>query len=318
MVKQMRGEYRVKNEELRDLYEQARELAGRFASVRFQHVRREQNKRADALCNEALDGERGPGAAAARVAKPAKKAAAPGGRGRRPRGGRRLPARRPPRRGPVAGPGPSRPRWSGSSSGASSKSTAPCGPGGPPERSAAWVEPPWVAAANLHFRMASGKCRSNRRHHPPSAAAASGSAACPGPRPDRPRECRPPSGPGNSSARMPSAMRSLRVVERRHQHAVVGDVEVGVAGRQPLALEHHRRRHRQRHHLQRPARPGRSCRAAAPGSPAAARNWRRPGLSSTTVTTVRGPTKRARSSTWPCVSSPAMPRSSHSTLRTPR
>src|SRR5439155_20117952 len=30
MVKQMRGEYRVKNEDLRDLYEQARELAGRF------------------------------------------------------------------------------------------------------------------------------------------------------------------------------------------------------------------------------------------------------------------------------------------------
>jgi ribonuclease HI len=63
MVKQMRGEYRVKNEELRDLYEQARELAGRFAGVRFQHVRREQNKRADALCNEALDGKCAPGGA---------------------------------------------------------------------------------------------------------------------------------------------------------------------------------------------------------------------------------------------------------------
>ncbi len=74
MVKQMRGEYRVKNEELRDLYEQARELADQFAAVRFQHVRREQNKRADTLCNEALDGERGPGApAAARAPKSAKK-----------------------------------------------------------------------------------------------------------------------------------------------------------------------------------------------------------------------------------------------------
>jgi len=59
MVKQMRGEYRVKNEELRDLYEQARELANRFPSVRFQHVPRAQNSRADALCNQALDGERG-------------------------------------------------------------------------------------------------------------------------------------------------------------------------------------------------------------------------------------------------------------------
>jgi ribonuclease HI len=77
MVKQMRGEYRVKNEELRDLYEQARELAGRFASVGFQHVRREQNKRADELCNLALDGERGPGAVRGAAARPAKKAAPP-------------------------------------------------------------------------------------------------------------------------------------------------------------------------------------------------------------------------------------------------
>jgi ribonuclease HI len=75
MVKQMRGEYRVKNEELRDLYEQARELAGRFPSVSFQHVRREQNKRADALCNEALDGECAPAKGAA--PRPAKRAAAP-------------------------------------------------------------------------------------------------------------------------------------------------------------------------------------------------------------------------------------------------
>lgn len=59
MVKQMRGEYKVKNEDLRDLYEQARELVRQFTGqVRFQHVRREQNKRADQLCNEALDGRR--------------------------------------------------------------------------------------------------------------------------------------------------------------------------------------------------------------------------------------------------------------------
>ncbi len=57
MVKQMRGEYKVKNEDLRDLYQQARQLANRFSgSVTFQHVRREQNKRTDQLCNEALDG----------------------------------------------------------------------------------------------------------------------------------------------------------------------------------------------------------------------------------------------------------------------
>jgi ribonuclease HI len=59
MVKQMRGEYRVKNEELRELYAEARGLVRRFlGSVRFQHVRRAQNSRADALCNEVLDGKR--------------------------------------------------------------------------------------------------------------------------------------------------------------------------------------------------------------------------------------------------------------------
>jgi ribonuclease HI len=61
MVKQMRGEYRVKNEELRPLYERALRLAARFAGgVVYSHVRREQNRRADELCNEALDGKRLP------------------------------------------------------------------------------------------------------------------------------------------------------------------------------------------------------------------------------------------------------------------
>jgi ribonuclease HI len=59
MVKQMNGEYRVKNEDLRDLYEQARDLRDRFqGGVTIRHVRRSQNKRADQLCNEALDGIR--------------------------------------------------------------------------------------------------------------------------------------------------------------------------------------------------------------------------------------------------------------------
>ena len=59
MVKQMNGEYRVKNEELRDLYEQAYALRKRFdGPVTIRHVRRAQNKRADQLCNEALDGKR--------------------------------------------------------------------------------------------------------------------------------------------------------------------------------------------------------------------------------------------------------------------
>jgi ribonuclease HI len=59
MVKQMNGEYRVKNEELRGLYEQACQLRKCFDGVvTIRHVRREQNKRADQLCNEALDGKR--------------------------------------------------------------------------------------------------------------------------------------------------------------------------------------------------------------------------------------------------------------------
>ncbi|MGH7172425.1 MAG: ribonuclease HI family protein, partial [Gemmataceae bacterium] len=59
MVKQMNGEYRVKNEELRGLYEQACALRKRFeGTVTIRHVRRAQNKRADELCNEALDGKR--------------------------------------------------------------------------------------------------------------------------------------------------------------------------------------------------------------------------------------------------------------------
>lgn len=58
MVKQMNGEYRVKNEDLRSLYEQACALRRRFEGpVTIRHVRREQNKRADQLCNEALDGK---------------------------------------------------------------------------------------------------------------------------------------------------------------------------------------------------------------------------------------------------------------------
>jgi ribonuclease HI len=60
MVKQMNGEYQVKNADLRDLYEQARKLKQRFAAVQIRHVRRAQNKHADQLYNEALDGKRSP------------------------------------------------------------------------------------------------------------------------------------------------------------------------------------------------------------------------------------------------------------------
>ena len=57
MVKQMNGEYRVKNADLQDLYAEASDLRRRFDRVTLAHVRREQNKRADELCNLALDGK---------------------------------------------------------------------------------------------------------------------------------------------------------------------------------------------------------------------------------------------------------------------
>lgn len=59
MVKQMQGAYRVKNEGLKPLFEEAQALLDEFASVRLKHVRREFNKRADELCNLALDGRLG-------------------------------------------------------------------------------------------------------------------------------------------------------------------------------------------------------------------------------------------------------------------
>ncbi len=56
MVKQMRGEYRVKNEALRQLSVEASRLARGLGSVRYTAVRREHNELADRLVNEALDG----------------------------------------------------------------------------------------------------------------------------------------------------------------------------------------------------------------------------------------------------------------------
>ena len=55
LVKQMKGEYRVKNPGLQPLYEEARTLARQIGRVRFEHVRREFNKDADRLANEAMD-----------------------------------------------------------------------------------------------------------------------------------------------------------------------------------------------------------------------------------------------------------------------
>jgi ribonuclease HI len=63
LVKQMNGEYRVKHPDLLPLYEEANHLKKQFDAVTITHVRRAENARADALCNEALDGKRGTGGA---------------------------------------------------------------------------------------------------------------------------------------------------------------------------------------------------------------------------------------------------------------
>jgi ribonuclease HI len=55
MVKQMRGEYKVKNEALRGLSLEAAALARRLANVEYRHVKRAHNELADRLVNEALD-----------------------------------------------------------------------------------------------------------------------------------------------------------------------------------------------------------------------------------------------------------------------
>jgi hypothetical protein len=68
MVKQMNGLYKVKNDQLRELFEEARRLVSGFDVVQIKHVRRAENSQADALCNQALDGTfcpAGPGPAPA-------------------------------------------------------------------------------------------------------------------------------------------------------------------------------------------------------------------------------------------------------------
>lgn len=54
IIKQMTGEYAVKNERLKKLYEDVRKLIVEFESIGFEHVRREKNARADQLANEAV------------------------------------------------------------------------------------------------------------------------------------------------------------------------------------------------------------------------------------------------------------------------
>ncbi|MDO4720072.1 MAG: ATP-dependent sacrificial sulfur transferase LarE [Peptostreptococcaceae bacterium] len=55
IVKQIKREYKVKNEELRLLYDRATDMISKFNRFEIRHVRREYNKEADRLVNLALD-----------------------------------------------------------------------------------------------------------------------------------------------------------------------------------------------------------------------------------------------------------------------
>lgn len=57
VVKQLRGEYRVKNKGLQPLFCEAQELRRGFDEVVFEHVMRARNADADAMANEAMDAE---------------------------------------------------------------------------------------------------------------------------------------------------------------------------------------------------------------------------------------------------------------------
>ena len=54
MVRQITGDYRVKSEDLLPLYEEALMLLLRIENWQIRHIPREENRRADELCNKAV------------------------------------------------------------------------------------------------------------------------------------------------------------------------------------------------------------------------------------------------------------------------
>jgi len=55
VVKQLNGEYKVKNEKLKVLFDQVKKLQFEITGVSFNHILRKKNKEADKLVNTALD-----------------------------------------------------------------------------------------------------------------------------------------------------------------------------------------------------------------------------------------------------------------------
>ncbi len=67
LVKQMRGQYKVKSADLKPLYERAKKMSQAIPAFRIDHVYREQNREADLLANEAMDEVSGKPPAVARI-----------------------------------------------------------------------------------------------------------------------------------------------------------------------------------------------------------------------------------------------------------
>lgn len=55
IVKQMRGEYKIKNPTLKEQHARLSQVAAAFGTVSFTHVPREENSDADAMANAAMD-----------------------------------------------------------------------------------------------------------------------------------------------------------------------------------------------------------------------------------------------------------------------
>jgi len=54
-VRQIQGRYKVRSQDLKPLYEQARRMIDRFQAFSIGHVPREHNREADRLVNKGLD-----------------------------------------------------------------------------------------------------------------------------------------------------------------------------------------------------------------------------------------------------------------------
>ncbi len=55
VVKQLNGQYRVKDENLKQLWQKVKLLQAKFKNISFKHIPRAQNKLADKIVNEVLD-----------------------------------------------------------------------------------------------------------------------------------------------------------------------------------------------------------------------------------------------------------------------